>query len=239
VRLCGGRRQAGAVPCAVMRRTCRRTTKRPKEPPVPSVSRPPIQVPASWLGSDPGPLRANRTISRAVGAAKGIYPRVSGFVAAKRWLHPRAVHRSESAVVDIGLTVAPIAGLRDRGQPQESDGRRRAPGARSGRGHAPDTRKRPKEPPIPSVSRSPIQVPASWLGLRSRAPSGKTNNSDRGSTRAMGLSTTFAVRRPFLGPPSTSNPQTWSVDAALDPDRTGRVTLTKDPGSNRLAARLA
>jgi hypothetical protein len=48
------------------------TQKRPKEPPFPSVSRPPILLSASQVGADPGPLRAKGTIGQHGGPRHGL-----------------------------------------------------------------------------------------------------------------------------------------------------------------------
>jgi hypothetical protein len=73
--------------------------KRPKEPPVPSVSWPPIQVPASWFGSDPGPLRATLRYGDWSEAPRWLS---TSFVIDRRTsgVRPRRVHRDPITIVD-------------------------------------------------------------------------------------------------------------------------------------------
>jgi len=126
---------------AAERRTQQNARRNHRSRPSPE---PPMQAPASRVGSDPGPLRARPTIPARPVPRLGTYPRVSRKMRRIWGCCPRSVHK-------------PSQGGRSRLVPV-----------------TPNTTKRPKEPPVPSVSRvadTSTSVPGRF---GSRAPSSRT-----------------------------------------------------------------
>src|SRR6266540_4678567 len=90
---------------------------------------------------------------------------------------------------------------------------------------APGTTKRPKEPPVPSVSRvanASTGVPGRF---GSRAPSSKTYDTGRAPPPPRDLSTSFAEDAPIPGAPSTARPQSeQGTEGGQVLSRGGRLT---------------